>query len=231
MIPRPWSHSALETHGNCPWQYHEKYIARNLPPEEKSKQQLWGIKVHEKFDAYVSRPGNTLPVDLEIYKDFLDKLIAEGEANGHAKTECKVALGINPFGPCSYFAKNVWWRGIIDFHTINAAEGRAKIVDYKTGKKKDDWAQLAESALWIFAEYPKVNLINAQYYWTEDMTVTKKVWARSEMDTLVAMFSDKLAAYAHSFKTEVFGKKQSGLCYGYCPVTSCEFWKPKKERY
>ena len=32
MKPRAWSHSALETHDNCPEMYRHKYILKDLPP-------------------------------------------------------------------------------------------------------------------------------------------------------------------------------------------------------
>lgn len=234
MKPQPWSHSKLECHDNCPWQCHEKYVAKNLPEEVKSDEQKWGIFVHKSFETYLTRPGNTLPADLTIHQPFLDGLITEGEADGCTLVaEEKVALSNNPFGVCEYFDKKVpvWWRGVMDVRIVNHREGRARIPDFKTGKKKDDWSQLAQNAIWTFMKYPEVTLVNAQYYWVTDQTITKKVWARSEIDRLVAMFSDKLAAYAQSFRTETFAKKRSGLCKGWCPVTTCEFWEPKKEKH
>ena len=231
MIPKPWSHSALDCHANCPKQYNHKYVLKDLPPEQKSAEQDWGIFVHKQFEYYGGRPGNELPVDLKIHQPFLDKLAEEGRTAAVDLVERKVALSINPFAPCEYFAKNVWWRGVIDRQIVNKAEGRAKIVDYKTGKKKDDWCQLAENAIWTFMQYPFVNLVNAQYYWVTDQTTTKKVWGRSEIDSLVEMFAPKLADYVQSFKTETFTPRQSGLCKGWCPVKTCQFWEEKRSRY
>jgi hypothetical protein len=37
-----------------------------------------------------------------------------------------------------------------------------------------------------------------------------------------------LKQYATAFKTDVWQPRQSGLCNGWCPVTECEFWKPKR---
>jgi hypothetical protein len=234
--PQAWSHSKLECHDNCNWQFHEKYVAKNLPPEEKSDQQLWGIHVHQQFEWHGSRVDYQLPFDLTVHEPFLARLNVEGETADVDRVEMKVALNTK-FQPCAYFddKKNlstprVWWRGVIDRHLVWKSEGRCKIVDYKTGKKKDDWTQLAETAVYLFVLYPEVNLINAQFYWTEDQTFTKKVWARSEIDTLVAMYAPKLAAYAYSFKNDAWPKKQSGLCKGWCPVTSCMFWEAKKEK-
>lgn len=230
MKPKPWSHSALECHNNCPEQYHHKYVLKDLPAEEKSAEQNWGIFVHQKFEDYLnSKPGDReLPIDLRIHQPYLDHLLS---VEGILWAERKVALGVKPFGPCGYFADNVWWRGVIDATVVEREDARTLIADYKTGKKKDDWTQLALSAVWVLYNHPEVNLINAQFYWCVDQTVTKKVWGRSEMDMLVGMFAPKLQAYVYSFKNDVWPKKQTGLCHGWCPVTTCEFWQPKRKKF
>lgn len=228
MKPKPWSHSALDCHANCPKQYNHKYVLKDLPPEEKTDEQNWGTLVHREFELHGGRPDFELRADLKIHLPFLEELAEEGAEANVDLVERKVALSINPFAPCEYFAKNVWWRGVIDRQIVNRAEGRAKIVDYKTGKKKDDWAQLAENAIWTFMQYPEVRLVNAQYYWVTDQSITKKVWGRSEIDSLVEMFAPRLANYVQSFKSETFTPRQSGLC-GWCPVKSCVFWRDRKE--
>ena len=236
MKPLPCSHSALVCHDNCPEQYHHKYVLKDLPPEAKSSEQLWGTFVHTEFELYLSRPGRELPPDLLIHRPVLDKLITDGEADGcFLVAEQKVALSTK-MQPCGYFEKSdlvsLFWCGVIDAHVIDKVNARARIVDYKTGKKKEDWDQLAQNAIWIFQNYPSINLINAQFYWVTDQTVSKRVWARTEMDTLYTQgFGQRVLAYAHSFKTDTWPKKQSGLCKGWCPVTTCQFWEPKKEKY
>lgn len=240
MKPRAWSHSAIECHDNCPWQYHEKYISKSVV-EEKSAEQDWGTFVHKHFEDYLSTKGqgadqwdplasgHELPPDMRIHKPYLDGLKAKG---GMLYTERKVALRRGPpFGPCSYFDKDTWWRGVIDVTVLEQEMNRATIVDYKTGKKHEKWDQLAMSTVYTFLENPGINLVNAQFYWTSDPeNPSRKVWSRSEIDALVALFAPKLQAYLTSFKTDQWPKKQSGLCKGWCPVTACPFWEQKKER-
>ena len=230
MKPRPFSHSALECHNNCPEQYRHKYLLKDLPPEEKSAEQNWGIFVHKQFEDYLnSMPSaRELPIDLRIHQPYLDKLLA---IEGILWAERKVAIGVKPFGPCHYFADNVWWRGVIDATVVEREDARTLIADYKTGKKKDDWTQLALNAVWVFLNHPEINLVNAQFYWVTDQSTTKRVWGRAELDSLVGMFAEKLQAYVHSFKNDAWPKKQSGLCGGWCPVTTCEFWRPKRKKF
>lgn len=228
-----WSHSAVTQHHNCPWNYHELKVSKNTI-EEKGESQSWGLDVHKQFEWALTRPGFELREDLKVHQHMIDRLTAEGEAEGcFLVSEQKVALSNKPFSVCEYFdkVKPVWWRGVIDAQAVNRAVGRARIVDFKTGRKKEDWAQLAENAVWMFTNYPWLNLINAQFYWTSDQTYSKRVWGRSEMDTLVGMFAPKVSAFAQSYKTDIWPKKQSGLCKGHCPTTACMFWEPKKNKF
>jgi hypothetical protein len=36
--------------------------------------------------------------------------------------------------------------------------------------------------------------------------------------------------YQQAFVQDVWQARQSGLCHGWCPVTTCEYWKPKRMR-
>jgi hypothetical protein len=108
--------------------------------------------------------------------------------------------------------------------------GRARLVDYKTGKKREKWEQLAMNAVHVFASYPFVDLIDARYYWTVDQTESRKVWHRSEVPMLWDMVLGDLRQYAEAFKSETWQPRPSGLCNGWCPVTSCSHWKPKRNK-
>ena len=239
MTPKPWSISALDCHANCAWQYHEKYVAKNLPAEEKSSEQNWGIYVHKQFENYLTsapaklgdliarKSGYEMPYDLRMHTTYLDGLL---QKDGILFAEREVALRRQPFGPCGKWDNKVWWRGVLDCTVVEAEESRATIADWKTGKKHDHWDQQAIYAVWTFTAHPEVQLVNAQFYWTQTCEVTKKVWGRHEMDGLVGMFAPKLQAYVQSFKTDTWPKKQSGLCKGWCPVTTCQFWEPKRPR-
>ena len=231
MTPKPWSHSALETHDTCPEQYHHKYVLKDLPPEEKSAEQDWGLFVHQQFEWFLTRPGFEMPPDLQVHLPYLTKLSERGETYpNEIYAERKVALSRVPLAPCGYFDKNVWWRGVLDCTIIEKEDSRARISDWKTGKPHTKWDQLAISAIWTFLAYPKIQLVQAEYYWVQTKQVTKKVWSRGEMDALFAMLTPKLQAYVHSYKTDTWTMKQSGLCRGWCPVTTCQFWEPKRPR-
>lgn len=222
--PLPWSPSSLDTFKNCPRQYQEKYILKTMPPEPQGEAQAFGEWVHKQFQERLER-STPLPAELAIHEDYMQLLRSKSDS-----FFCEQKIGLDRQArPCSWEHKrDIWFRGIIDFNGLDRNKGVATIADYKTGKPHNKFAQLAVYAIWVFTMYPMINLINAQFYWTRDQSVTKKVWGRDEIDALWMLVVPDLNQYAEAFKTDVWQARPSGLCNGWCPLTTCQHWKPKR---
>lgn len=220
MKPLPWSHTALEDFISCPRAYSEKRVFKSVV-EAKSEQMLWGERVHKCFEDR-QRDGVVLPDDLEKHEEFMLTL---QNMPGETGIERKIALNLKG-QPCGFFDKDVWYRGVIDFDKIKGKRGF--LLDYKTGKKKAKFNQLKLFALYTFAANPEVEIIGANYYWTTDSTMTGEVYSRDMIPTLWKQFLPDLKQYREAFATETWQPRQSGLCAGWCPVTECEFWRPKR---
>lgn len=217
--PLPWSPSALAQFRNCPKQYHEVRVVKSVK-DVPGEQQLWGLKVHKCFEDRQS-VGTPLPPELETHETYMKKLAAW---EGVSLTEQKV--GLDKRGqPCNFFDRDVWMRQVIDFKNIDGET--ARIVDYKTGKVHDKFEQLALNALHTFALHP-VQIVDARYYWTTTYSETRRVWDRKQIKELWAQFIPDLRQYAEAFKTDTWQPRPSGLCNGWCPVKTCEHWKPKR---
>ena len=224
--PLPFTFSSLDTFVNCPKQFYHKYVVKDVR-DEPGEAAVYGTDVHAHFESYLNASGTyALPEHLTPHKVKLDALLAK---DGVFWCEEKVALG-RDLKPCRYDDPDRLWRGNIDFRLVNREEGYAHLVDYKTGKQRIKWPQLALYAIQTFAEYPEVNIVNAQFYWTQLGETTKKIWGRAEVGQLWLMFSGDLKQYIQAFKTGTWQERPSGLCYGWCPVKKCQHWKPKKQR-
>jgi hypothetical protein len=226
MKPLAWSPSALDTFKNCPAQYRRKYIVTDLPPEEKSLEQDFGSWVHLEFQTCQDTPNYSLPKVLKEHQPYMELL--KGKPGVHA-TEQKVAL-TKTLVPVSWDSRRdeIWFRGIIDYNKVDLETRSAFLVDYKTGKPHSKFAQLAMYAIWTFLSYDYIDLVNAQFYWTKDKTVTKKIWGRADMEELWGYVVPDLKQFAQAFKQDVWQERPSGLCNGYCPVKDCRHWKPKR---
>lgn len=224
MKPNAWSHSALETFENCPRQYHETKVLKRWPFSE-TKEMIWGREVHKHFEDFLLH-GTPLPADLLAHGEFLAWFKAlPGELAG----EERIALDVQ-MRECAYFAKNVqvWYRGQVDARKRDRAAGTAYILDHKTGKVKNDYTQLKGFAMWEFLTQPDIHTVRAEYYWTQIRATNGEVYRREQLPEIIAFFAAKLHRYADAFLTETFIPRQSGLCNGWCPVTDCEFWRPKR---
>lgn len=219
MKPNAWSFSALDKFVNCPRQFHEVKIAKSVV-EPETEQMRWGTWVHKQFEDR-QKLGTPLPSQIKQHETFMLLLL---ELPGTFETEQKVALDRRG-KPSTFFAKDVWWRGIIDYVRVNGAH--AHVVDYKTGKPHQKFGQLKLFALYIFARYPEVQTVKVEFYWTNTMTRTGDVYTRDMSSRLWSEFVPNLKQYVKAFRTNTWQPRPSGLC-GWCPVTTCEFWKPKR---
>jgi hypothetical protein len=222
--PLPWSPSSLEAFRNCPESYRHKYVLKDLPPEERSAEQVYGELVHEAF-ANRQRPEHTkLPADLANHEPFMQRLAVQP---GWAFVEHKVALA-KSLATCEWDDKNVWCRMIIDYLRVDAGDRIARIVDYKTGKQHNKFNQLIIYALWAFQEFGYVDTIECMFYWTKNCTTTRVIYGRNEIPELWGLLVGDLRQYREAFRSDTWQLRQSGLCAGWCPVIGCKYWRPKR---
>jgi hypothetical protein len=218
--PKPWSISSLSDFANCPKAYHHKRVLKDVddPPNEAG---LYGDYVHKRFEAYL-RGEITDLADLSSYKDYLDTILA---LPGTLYPERK--YGITKKGePCDFESEGVWCRGIIDVLVINGTT--ATIIDHKTGKRKFDTKQLKLCSLLVMYHHPEIDRVRTGYMWLKDGAFDTETYARDQITELWGDFAESLQQYKQAFRTETFGPRPSGLCNGWCPVTQCDFWKPKR---
>jgi hypothetical protein len=222
MIPQPWSPTTLSEFVTCPEMYHHRRVLKDVE-EAPSLEQTEGKRVHKAFELRQIAPAaNPLPADLVTHEPYMQRLEAKP---GVFWTEQRAGID-RKLRPCSWEQQDIWYRSVIDY--LKVEDQHAFITDYKTGKPHAKKEQLASYALYVFLAHPDVELVNAQYYWTKTQTVTKFVWSRAEMDMLWGYFTGDLKQWMTAFKTDTWQTRPSGLCYGWCPVKTCSFWKPKK---
>lgn len=220
MTPLPWSHTALDDFVNCPRAFHAKRVIKTIK-EEKTEAMIWGEWVHKQFENRQAH-NTPLPPELAEHEEYMLRL---ENMSGEAFTERKIALN-RKAEPCGFFDKDVWYRGVIDYTKITG--NTALVVDYKTGKMHSKYQQLKSFALSTFAMFPEVFRVDVRYYWTQTKQATGEQYTRVMIPQLWQVFTPDLKQYVEAFKTDTWQPRPSGLCRGWCPVTDCEFWKPKR---
>lgn len=226
MKPAAWSHSALESYENCPRQYHEtKVVKPTKYPFVDTAETKWGRDVHKHFENFLLY-GTLLPADLDMHREFLQSF---KDQPGELAGEERIALGTN-LKQCAYFDKvnQVWYRGQVDARKRQRNIGHSHVLDHKTGKVKNDYTQLKSFAMWEFLTQPDIHTVKAEYYWTQIRGTNGETYYREQLPEILSFFAAKLNRYADAYITDTWHPKQSGLCRGWCPVTDCEFWQPKR---
>lgn len=222
MTPKPWSHSALTQFTTCPKQYYEVRVAKSVV-ETEGEATVWGKVVHKHFEDRLA-DGVVLPDNLAMHEPLLARFEA---LPGALFVEERIAL--NVWGrPCGFFDANVWYRGVVDAKKVH--DDAAIIIDHKTGKHHTKFGQLKLFALHTFAAHPEVMQVRAEYYWTQTQTKDGQLYVRSQIPTYWQEFLPDLRQYAQAFQDNIWQPRPSGLCNGWCPVETCEFWKPKRRK-
>lgn len=213
-----WSHTALKQFETCPRQYAEVRFYKSVK-EEENEATLWGNRVHKEFEECISKPGRKMPPELAMYQPIVDKILSYP---GKVYAEQKLAV-TNQWTPTGWFAKDTWCRGIVDVLIVDGH--KARMLDFKTGKQKDDLDQLRLFSALVFANFPHVSEIKAANLWLKNKTLAPKDFTVTlyEFDTITRMYDKAVSVVEEACQTELFQPKQSGLCKQWCPVVSCEF--------
>lgn len=233
--PLAWSFSAMGDFKNCPKQYYHKRIAKDVQ-DTQGEAALWGDRVHKFFEYMILEALHTPSQEPDAvsivgqggstFKDYLPYLQAVlALPCDQLFPERQYAIG-RDLRPCGWFDPEVWCRGIID---VLALKGdKAYAIDWKTGKRKPDSKQLKLFALFVFIHHPEIMSCKTEFVWLKTGERDTETYHRSQEAELWQEFVPDLAQYRAAFQTGIFPARKSGLCRGWCPVTSCEHWQPKK---
>ena len=211
------SHSFVSTWERCPKQAQHRYVLRDTP-NETTDAIVWGRRVHEALDGAI-RGDAPLGADFKAYAPYLASIAKIPGVRSEVK------LGIRRDGvACDFSDPDVWVRGAID---VLAVVGRnAVIADWKTGKRREDAAELEVHALLAVAHNPAVHSISGVYVWlkegrvgtTHDLSDTGRTWQRLQS---VAASVDKAMREGGAWPAN-----PNPLC-GWCPVKTCKFYKER----
>lgn len=211
------SHTMLQNFENCPHKGYRMYIAKDLPREPATLAMEWGKDVHKAFAKRLVQ-GTKLPKEMQNYDHLVAPLV-------EYKPLAEVPLAIRADGsPCGFFDVDVFCRGYGDVAIIKGP--LAVLFDWKTGKKREDKAELRLHALMLQAKYSDLTHISGYYVWLQEgklgalhnLSDTHAAWAtlNEQMDEIKFMSEQ-----------DNFPKTPNPLC-GWCAVMDCEHNKVKQ---
>jgi PD-(D/E)XK nuclease superfamily len=212
-----WSYSSLSTFETCGRKYYHLKVAKDVvdPPNEHS---TWGGRVHNALEEYV-KFDTPLPPEMDKYRGTVD--IFKNLARARY-TERKLAVDVN-LDPCDFDSTEAWYRGIIDLCVVGNKDAIA--IDYKTGKVKHDHDQLTLFACLLFAHHPTIEAVRTGYLWLKTDEVTSKTFHRDDLDKMWMPFMQRAGVLEHAYANNKWTPRPSGLCRGWCPVKTCEYYE------
>jgi len=217
-----WSYSSLALFKQCPHKYYRLRVKKDIV-EPESEAMRYGTEVHKAAEEFIK---NDVPIP-EKFAFIREPVMRLKEKEGEKLCEYRMGLTYR-LQPCDFFAKDVWWRGIADLIVLQP--DRAWIVDYKTGKssKYADTKQLELMALSVFKHFPQVKKVKTGLLFVVANDFVKADFhARDEFVMWRPWFEDT-ERLEKAFELDVWNPRPNFTCKGWCPVTDCTHWEPKR---
>lgn len=206
-----WSWSKVAAFETCPKRYYHYSVAKDVE-EPESEAIAYGNTVHKVLADRLT--GKPLPAHFSHLEEWAAR-IGDGDK---LLVEQKMAIK-QDFSATDWKARDAWFRGIADVIKI---KGRvALVVDWKTGKLKDESQQLALMAACVFAHHPEVEKIRSEFIWLKEDATTRADFARNDM---VGVWNNLLPRVSHlqqAHEKQEFPPKPGFLCKNWCSVVSC----------
>jgi hypothetical protein len=213
-----WSYSSISLFKQCPKKYYHLKVVKDIE-EPRSPAMLYGNRVHKAAEEYVA-DNVEIPKPFRYIKKSIDAVLDNFEGERH----CELRLGLTEdLEPCSFYAKNVWYRGIVDLLILNEEKGSGLIVDYKTGKRPDkaDTDQLELMSLAVFKHYPHIKNIKAGLMFLVKDTLIKAKYSSDQQDDLWVKWKEDIDNLNTCHVNGVWNAMQNFTCSKWCPVTDC----------
>lgn len=209
--PFSWSWSRVTAFETCPKRYYHYSVAQDVK-EEESEAITYGNTVHKVLAERLE--GKPLPKPFEHLEEWAIRI----GTGGDLLVEQKMAI-TKDFEPCEWRSRDAWFRGIAD--VVKIVGQVALVVDWKTGKLKDESQQLALMAQCVFAHHPHVRKIRSEFVWLKEQATTRADFAREDMAGIWLNLLPRVASLEQAHSTETFPAKPGFLCRKWCSVTKC----------
>jgi hypothetical protein len=159
--PHVWSHTSLACWETCPRQFYHRYVAKDAV-FESSPAAARGTLVHGAMEARL-RYKAPLPEDMPY-----EKLAASLDGKPMV---VEAPLGIqDDGGACDWWGPGVAGRGKPD--VVILSDETACILDWKTGKIREDPTELETFAVLIHAHFPEIKKFTGYYIWLANGTAS-----------------------------------------------------------
>lgn len=211
------SYSAIKLFENCPYRYYHQRIAKTVV-DQGGEASAHGERIHKALEDRI-KEGTTLPSELDNLEPTVQVLEQYGKS-GSITAEQELTLNAK-LEPTGWWSKDAWMRSKLDVLIMTGE--KAMVVDWKTGKRRPDFAQLELFALQVFLQFPEINWVSSTFVWTKDLNTDREVYTRDKKGELLTKLLEKTKRIEAALEKDKWPAKPSGLCK-FCPCKDfCEY--------
>ncbi|EIO6575269.1 PD-(D/E)XK nuclease family protein [Escherichia coli] len=218
--PLPITPSLLNTFLTCPRQYEAKYITKEVVFQQ-TEAAAYGDRIHKAVES-VLKHGAALTPEAEFMQPLVDWCRSMAARPGTEMfVEEKLAV-THALAPCSWRGDKgmaPWQRGIADVFFIDHTNKLNIVVDWKTGKLKDDRTQQHILSLCASRKTGYSKTLCMWVFVKEEDLITH-VLNLEGLDP-IAVHLQNVKAYEEACANNHFPAIRNGLCGKWCDVLSC----------
>ena len=218
--PKVQSPSSINLFDICPLQYAHRYVLKTLK-FKTSPQIEEGVEFHK---AMYLRAGMGIPLpDAYQRMEPTMKVLDQWGTDGWT-VDLEAGLAVDAdFKPVEWADRYKQTNGLENKLDVVAVKGdRGRIVDWKTGKPKDDITQLLVNSITALAHYPRVESFAAAFAYSTTMTLSQPAKFERSNPKLKTTIKAKIMMIAKAHERGLFPPSPSGLCKSWCDVFSCK---------
>lgn len=208
-----WSYSRLTTWVQCPFKAKLLMIDKLKEPSNEAMER--GSSIHEMLERYMNGHIAKSPKVAGVYKDYLKSLRKEKSTCEIFAAEMQVAFN-KELKQVDWFAYDAWLRAIMDLY-IKYDNTKALIIDYKTGRKKDEHLEQADMYAAIFYllnkdTFNSDGILDVKFLYVDQPQLTDMLEKSYNLSTCEKHLKRFLKMGEAMTKDKSFKKKPSNKC-------------------
>lgn len=212
-----WSYSRLATFKQCPYKAKLLYIDKKQEPQSEALTR--GSAIHKKLEDYMNK-NIELPQEAGRYQNMVADLKKQKKKYKFFATEYQLSFN-RELKLVEWMAEDVWLRGIFDVVYLDEL-GDAYIVDYKTGKRRDEHENQADMYAVLFylwnKEYFKkkknnrLPMVNIAFWYLDNDNIEEMLEKEYNKETCELLLQKYYNQGKRITDADDFPKKRSPLC-------------------
>lgn len=211
------SYSSMKMYENCPKRFYHQRITRQVT-DPGGEATLYGERLHKMLEERL-RDAVDLPQEAAPYAPLVEAVL-RSVGGGTLMVEQELTLN-RKLKPTGWWDADAWMRSKLDVLVIK--DSKAIVLDWKTGKRRPDFAQLELFALQVFAHHKSVKEVSSGFVWLKDSAIDRETYKRDNIGELWSNLLNKVSRIERSLQEDDWPAKPSGLCK-FCPAKHlCEF--------